>query len=165
MPAIHWVDPPIRIPSHELEHKMCSMVNPRRWRYARCYFFHIMDGDTIKILSVDDEPSITQSMRYIFTGPRYEVVTAANGADALARIDANPDAYDVIIIDQKMPRLTGVELVQEIRNRPFSGKIMVLSAHLSPDIRNAYDDMDVDIMIDKPFNIHELRTLLDKLET
>jgi DNA-binding response OmpR family regulator len=124
-----------------------------------------MDGGTIKILSVDDEPSITHSMRYIFNGPRYEVVTAENGADALARIDANPDMYDVIIIDQKMPRLTGVELVQEIRHRPFSGKIMVLSAHLSPDIRTAYDDMDVDVMIDKPFNIHELRTLLDKLET
>jgi DNA-binding response OmpR family regulator len=123
-----------------------------------------MGGTTIKILSVDDEPSITHSMRYIFTGPRYEVATAENGAEALARIDANPDMYDVIIIDQKMPRLTGIELVQEIRNRPYAGKIMVLSAHLSAEIRHAYDDMDVDVMIDKPFNIHELRSLLDQLE-
>jgi two-component system cell cycle sensor histidine kinase/response regulator CckA len=117
----------------------------------------------LKILTVDDEPSITQSMRFIFGGSRYEVTTADTGAEALAKIDADPEGYDVIIIDQKMPRLTGVELVHEIRNRPYSGKIMVLSAHLSPDIRSAYEQLDVDVMVDKPFDINDLRHLLDKL--
>jgi two-component system cell cycle sensor histidine kinase/response regulator CckA len=117
----------------------------------------------LKILTVDDEPSITQSMRFIFGGSRYEVTTADTGAEALAKIDADPAGYDVIIIDQKMPRLTGVELVHEIRNRPYSGKIMVLSAHLSPDIRSAYEELDVDVMVDKPFDINDLRHLLDKL--
>jgi len=118
---------------------------------------------TLRILAVDDERSITESMRFIFGGSRFQVTAAETGTDALAKIDADPDAYDVIIIDQKMPRLTGVELVQEIRQRPYSGKIMVLSAHLSPDIRSAYDELDVDVMIDKPFDIKELRVLLNQL--
>jgi DNA-binding response OmpR family regulator len=120
-------------------------------------------GATLRILTVDDEPSITHSMRFIFAGPRYEVTGAENGDDALAKLDANSDAYDVIIIDQKMPHLTGVELVAEIRKRGFAGKIMVLSAHLSSEIREAYEQMDVHVLLDKPFNIHELRSVLDNL--
>jgi DNA-binding response OmpR family regulator len=117
----------------------------------------------LNILTVDDERSITESMRFIFGGSRFEVTGADTGADALAKIDANPEHYDVIIIDQKMPRLTGVELVHEIRKRPYAGKIMVLSAHLSADVRTAYEELDVDVMIEKPFDINELRLLLDQL--
>jgi two-component system nitrogen regulation response regulator NtrX len=122
----------------------------------------IMDT-TLKILAVDDEPSIMHSMRYIFAGPRYEVTGAQDGDDALARLDAKSDVYDVIIIDQKMPHLTGVELVGEIKKRGFAGKMMVLSAHLSSEIRQAYEQMDVHVMLDKPFNIHELRSVLENL--
>lgn len=117
----------------------------------------------LKILAVDDEPSITQSMHFIFAGPHYEVTDAQDGDDALARLGANSDKYDVIIVDQKMPHLTGVELVQEIRKRGIGGKIMVLSAHLSPEIRQAYEQMDVHVLLDKPFDIHELRVALDRL--
>ena len=117
----------------------------------------------LKILAVDDEPSITQSMRFIFAEPRYEVTDAQNGDDALATLAASPDLYDIIIVDQKMPHLTGVELVGEIRKRGLPGKIMVLSAHLSADVRQAYEEMDVHVMLDKPFNIHELRSTVDQL--
>ena len=117
----------------------------------------------LKILTVDDEPSITHSMRYIFGGSQYEVTAADTGIEALAKIDADPERYDVIIIDQKMPRLTGVELVHEIRKRPYAGKILILSAHLSPEIRNAYEELDVDLMMEKPFNIKELREILDQM--
>jgi two-component system nitrogen regulation response regulator NtrX len=123
----------------------------------------VIMGAALKILAVDDEPSIMHSMRYIFSGPRYEVTGAQDGDDALARLDAKSDVYDVIIVDQKMPHLTGVELVQEIRKRGLAGKIMVLSAHLSSEVREAYEQLDVHVMLDKPFNIHELRSVLDKL--
>jgi len=118
---------------------------------------------TLRILTVDDERSITESMRFIFGGSRFQVTAAETGAEALAKIDADPEGYDIIIIDQKMPRLTGVELVHEIRQRPYSGKIMILSAHLSADVRSAYEELDVDVMIDKPFDIKELRVMLDRL--
>jgi DNA-binding response OmpR family regulator len=120
-------------------------------------------GTALNILTVDDERSITESMRFIFGQARFQVTAADSGAEALAKIDADPEYFDVIIIDQKMPRLTGVELVHEIRKRPFAGKIMVLSAHLSSDVRTAYEELDVDVMIEKPFDIQELRSMLDQL--
>jgi DNA-binding response OmpR family regulator len=118
---------------------------------------------SLKILVVDDEPSITQSMRFIFEQPRYELSSAQDGDDALAQVEAGPDRYDVVITDNNMPRLSGVELVRELRERSFGGKIMVLSAHLSSEIRKAYQQMDVDVMIEKPFDIGELRRVLDSL--
>ena len=117
----------------------------------------------LKILAVDDEPSITESIRFIFDWPRYEVTGVQDGGDALARLEANSGCYDVVITDQKMPHVTGVELVRELRKRRFAGKIMVLSAHLSCEVRNAYEQLDVHVMLEKPFNIHELRRAVDSL--
>jgi len=116
----------------------------------------------LRILAVDDNRAITDSMRFIFAGPRYQVTGVQDGDDALARLDAKSEAYDVIIVDQKMPHLTGVELVQEMRKRGIGGKVMVLSAHLSPEIREAYEQMDVHVILDKPFDIQDLRSALDR---
>jgi DNA-binding response OmpR family regulator len=112
---------------------------------------------TLRILAVDNEPSVTTSLRYVFAGPLYEMTTVASGHDALARLEAGSDKFDVIIVDQKMPNLTGVELVTAMRERGITSKIIVLSAHLLPDVRAAYEKMGVHIMFAKPFDIAELR--------
>lgn len=117
----------------------------------------------LKILAVDDEPSIATSMHYIFSRPRYELTSACDGNDALSRFSTDSAAYDVIITDNNMPYLTGVELVRRLRERGFQGKIMVLSAYLTPELRAAYAEMNVDVILDKPFNIHDLREKLDLL--
>lgn len=62
----------------------------------------------LKILAVDDNPAITHSMRFIFAGPRYQVTGVQDGDYALAKLDANSEPYDVIIVDQKMPHRRGV---------------------------------------------------------
>jgi DNA-binding response OmpR family regulator len=116
-----------------------------------------------KILAVDDSASIRRSMAFIFTAPRYDVISAPDANEALARLAATPDTYDVIIVDQKMPWLTGVELVQEIRNQAIRVKILVLSAYLSAEVREAYEKMHVNVILDKPFNIDELRLAVDRL--
>ena len=102
-------------------------------------------------------------MHYIFARPRYELTSACDGDDALARLSADPAPYDVIITDNNMPHLSGVELVRELKERGFRGKIMVLSAHLTPELRDSYAQMDVDVLLDKPFDIHQLRETLDLL--
>jgi len=117
----------------------------------------------LKILAVDDEPSITTSMHFIFEHPRYDVTSACDANDALAQLAADPAPFDVIITDDHMPHISGVELVRQLKERGFRGKIMVLSAHLTPALREAYAQMNVDVLVDKPFDIHELREKLDVL--
>ena len=116
---------------------------------------------TLRILAVDDNPEILRSMPFIFSNPRYEVTTASDGDDALAKLDATPNAYDVIIVDEKMPRLRGVELVESIRQRGIKSKVVVLSAHLSPPIREAYERMNIQVAMEKPFDVDELRSVVD----
>ena len=58
-----------------------------------------------KILAVDNEPSVTTALRYVFDGPQYDITCVGSGVDALARLDYSTP-FDVIIVDQKMPKLT-----------------------------------------------------------
>ena len=102
-------------------------------------------------------------MHYIFARPRYELTSARDGDDALAQLSADPAPFDVIITDERMPHLSGVELVRKLKERGFRGKIMVLSAHLTAELREAYAQMNVDVLLDKPFDIHQLRETLDLL--
>jgi CheY-like chemotaxis protein len=117
----------------------------------------------LKILAVDNEPSGTLSMRYVFDGPRYELTTVDSGAAALARLESSPYPYDVIIVDEKMPNLTGLELVRKIRERRAAGKIIVVSAHLSSETREAYQRLNVYVMLSKPFDVQMLRSAVDRL--
>ena len=122
-----------------------------------------MSASALRILAVDNEPSVTLSLRYIFTGPRYELNAVENGDAALARLDSGSEQYDIIIVDQEMPHMTGVELVEEMRKRGIPSKIMVVSAHLSSDVRAAYERMDVHVMFPKPFDVGQLRSAVDQL--
>src|ERR1700730_1926680 len=118
----------------------------------------------LRILAVDNELSVTLSLRYVFAGPRYELTCVASGDAALAELDASLDhPCDIIIVDHRMPHLTGLELVSAIRQRGITGKIVVVSAHLSSEIREAYERMDVHLIFSKPFNITELRCSVDRL--
>ena len=122
-----------------------------------------MSASALRILAVDNEPSVTLSLRYIFTGPRYELNAVENGDAALARLDSGSEQYDIIIVDQKMPHMTGVELVEQMRKRGITSKIMVVSAHLSSEVRAAYERMDVHVMFPKPFDVDQLRSAVDQL--
>src|SRR3954466_10045371 len=89
-------------------------------------FFKGMDTGALRILAVDNEPSVTCSLKFIFNAPRYDLCAVENGDAALARLDSGAEHYDVIIVDQKMPHMSGLELVEQLRNRGVDSKVMVL---------------------------------------
>ena len=117
----------------------------------------------LKILAVDDEPSIGASMHFIFARPLYELASALDGEAALARMAEDPEPFDVVITDSNMPGVCGLELVRQLRELNFPGKIVVLSAHLSTDVRAAYESMAVDAVMEKPFSVKALQAKLDQL--
>jgi DNA-binding response OmpR family regulator len=120
-------------------------------------------SSALKILAVDDEPAIAQSMRFIFERPLFELASAEDGETALAKMEQDPDPFDVVITDNNLPGVSGVELVRELRERHFPGKIMVLSAHLSADLRAAYQELAVDAIVDKPFSVNALQAKVRQL--
>ncbi|CAN5611781.1 N/A [soil metagenome] len=117
----------------------------------------------LRILTVEDETAVAQLLALVLCGPRCKVTAAADGWEALAKIDTASQPYDVVITDHKMPRVTGLDLVRQLRVREFAGKIVVLSAFLNEQNTHAYKALGVDLMIDKPFDMDELRHAIDVL--
>jgi two-component system, cell cycle sensor histidine kinase and response regulator CckA len=71
-------------------------------------------GGTERILVVDDEELIVDMNKFILERIGYKVVATTSSAKALAEISAHPDGFDLVITDQTMPELTGIELAQEV---------------------------------------------------
>ena len=118
---------------------------------------------TVSILAIDNEQSVTLSLRFVFAGPGYEMTTVSDGHTALAKLEARAEPFDVIIVDQKMPDLTGLGVVTAIRERGIGGKIIVVSADVSPDVRESFEQMKVDAIFSKPFDVAKLRAEVDRL--
>lgn len=111
----------------------------------------------MKILVVEDEKSIAHMIAMVLGGPTSKVTRAANGWEALIKIGATPQPFDVVITDHRMPRVTGLQLVRRLRAQDFGGKILVLSGQLSDEDIRAYDELSVDMMMSKPFDFDELQ--------
>jgi CheY-like chemotaxis protein len=73
------------------------------------------DGNQHRILVVDDEPLIRQTLSIILTEDGYEVATATDGFDALLQIKASTP--EVIISDLNMPQMSGFEFLSVVRRR------------------------------------------------
>jgi two-component system response regulator PhoP len=111
----------------------------------------------MQILVVEDEKAIAHMIAMVLGGPASKVVRARNGWEALIKVGATAQPFDVVITDHRMPRVGGLQLVRQLRAQKFGGKILVLSAHLSDEDIRAYEDLSVDMMMSKPFDFDELQ--------
>ncbi len=116
----------------------------------------------LHILAVDDEPIIGESISYVLEAPHRKIAVAKDGQEALAM--AAKENFDVIITDHRMPRSGGLELVRKLRQRKYTGKIVVLSAYLSEEHIGDYEELAVDEIVGKPFDSAELREVIAGLE-
>src|SRR5262249_61799992 len=98
-----------------------------------------MDRQPGAVLVVDDEASNRTILRHFLESRGIDVVDAADGAQALARLRERP--FDLILLDVVMPVLNGLEVLQEIRCSPTHGDvpvIMVTARDQSSDIVRAF---------------------------
>ena len=126
-----------------------------------------------RVLLVDDEPDIVETIQYVLEQEDYEVVTATNGIEALgtARIE-NPD---VIILDVMLPKENGYRVAKLIREDEAAGihssqiYIILLTARdLSHDEERERMFMEfsqADVMMYKPFDFDDLLRQIDVLLT
>ena len=106
-----------------------------------------------RILIVDDEPQILRTLRINLQARHYEVVTAADGAEALH--SAARDHPDLVVLDLGLPDIDGVKVVEKLRTwTPVP--IIILSGRLDSRGKVAALDAGADDYVTKPFNIGEL---------
>ncbi|WP_028849873.1 response regulator transcription factor [Thermocrispum municipale] len=115
----------------------------------------------MRILVVDDDRAVRDSLRRSLEFNGYSVDLASDGAQALEMIDANrPDA---MVLDVMMPRVDGLEVARRLRSRGDDLPILVLTARDAVSDRVAGLDAGADDYLPKPFALEELLARLRAL--
>jgi two-component system, OmpR family, response regulator MprA len=107
-----------------------------------------------RLLVVDDDPDVRDSLRRALGYAGYTVATAANGADALGSVARSP--VDLIILDVLMPMLDGLDTCRALRERGDATPVLALTALSTVDDRVNGLEAGADDYLVKPFALREL---------
>jgi putative two-component system response regulator len=115
--------------------------------------------DNPKILIVDDELGPREALRMILKDD-YQVVTAANGNEALAYL--YDTEFDVVVLDIRMPDINGIELLGKVKEMAPETEVVMITAYASVDTAtNALRLGALDYLI-KPFNASSVLDVVEK---
>jgi len=116
----------------------------------------------MNVLLVDDDAAIRQSLSDFIGKSGHRVVAGVDGQEALAELARGE--YPLVISDIFMPRMDGMELLREVRQRCPQTLVVLITGH--GDVKNAVEAMRngaYDYLL-KPVNVRELKLLLDRAE-
>jgi DNA-binding response OmpR family regulator len=108
-----------------------------------------------RILLADDEQSIQTLLSFPLRKDGYEVTTASDGREALARFSES--RYDLVVLDVMMPRMDGLEVCRRIRAR-HNVPIIMLTAKAEEIDKVLGLELGADDYITKPFSLREFRS-------
>ncbi len=109
----------------------------------------------MRVLIVEDEPTMLAALSDALVHERLTVDTACDGRDALSRMHVE-QAYDLVLLDLMMPHMDGLTFLRTIRTEGFAMPVLILTARdLTADKVTALD-MGADDYLTKPFDLHEL---------
>src|SRR6266487_3555957 len=111
-------------------------------------------GKKTRILIVEDEPAMVAGLRDNFEYEGYEVISAADGAEGLAR--ALADDPDLVVLDVMMPRMSGLDVCKQLKNKRPSLPIIMLTARGQEIDKVVGLELGADDYVTKPFSIREL---------
>jgi two-component system response regulator MprA len=114
-----------------------------------------------RLLVVDDDPDVRDSLRRALGYAGYAVATAANGADALTSVARSP--VDLIILDVLMPMLNGFDTCRALRERGDVTPVLTLTALDAVDDRVTGLEAGADDYLVKPFALRELLARVNAL--
>ncbi|HEX9181430.1 MAG TPA: response regulator [Burkholderiales bacterium] len=111
---------------------------------------------TKRVLIADDEPNIVMSLEFLMQRAGYQVQVATNGEEALRfATDVPPD---LMLLDVMLPRMSGFEVCQKVRENPSCGamKIIMLTAKGRDTEMAKGLAMGADAYVTKPFSTKDL---------
>ena len=108
----------------------------------------------MKLLLAEDEPAMSEAVKDILEYHRYQVDAVFDGKEALDYIHAGN--YDGIIMDIMMPRMTGLEVLGQIRKEGYRTPVLLLTAKSQIEDRIEGLDAGADDYLPKPFAMGEL---------
>ncbi|HTX65212.1 MAG TPA: response regulator [Opitutaceae bacterium] len=117
----------------------------------------------LTVLSVDDEPDITELARFHLRGAGYEVLTASSGREAIETVHARHP--DLVLLDLMLPDIDGFSVCEILRRNPATAAIpiIVVSAWSTAEARDTGFDLGVLDYVTKPFSPQDLLSRVNRL--
>jgi len=113
-----------------------------------------------RLLVVDDDPDTCANLSDIFTDLGYRVDVAHDGSEALKLVEQN--AYDLALLDLKMPGMNGLELYREIRRISSGTVAIIVTAFVSSDTAKSVIEAGAWRIVPKPINFGQLQSEVDE---
>jgi DNA-binding NtrC family response regulator len=114
-----------------------------------------------RILVVDDDEVIRQVNAEMLSRFGYEAETAEDGAAAWEALQAN--GYDLLITDNNMPNVSGVELVKKLRSAHMSLPVVLASGTIPTEAMNWNSSLQLAAMLFKPYTMDDLLVTVKKV--
>ena len=110
-----------------------------------------------RILLVDDQPMARRPLQVYLEELGYETLEADNGAEALELLDQGQE-FDLVISDNQMPVMTGMEFIQELAQRSYTSThpVILYSGNVTKEMKKHARALGVYAVLPKPYKLHEL---------
>ena len=118
-------------------------------------------GARRSVLVVEDDPSLRNTTRLILEHKGYEVSTARDGEDALESLRGA--TFDVVLMDIRMPGMSGVDVFEEIRMDGSRTAFVFMTAYAMDDVVSRVLEAGAVDVLRKPVDVDRLLALLDDL--
>ena len=107
----------------------------------------------LEVLIVDDEPLIRWSLRTGLSRRGHTVTEAADGRTALACLSADPERFQVVLLDYRLADRQDLSLLRDIRKLCPSCTVIMMTAFADPLMRDEAMSLGARAVIDKPFQV------------
>jgi two-component system chemotaxis response regulator CheY len=109
-----------------------------------------------RVMMVDDSATVRQALQMVLSDAGYDVLEAVDGQDALDKLSS--ESVDMLVTDLNMPKVDGIVLIQEIRQRPGNRfmPIIMLTTESQPEKKSAGKIAGASGWITKPFRPEQL---------
>lgn len=115
------------------------------------------------VLVVDDEDALRTVLTSELSNEGYEVRNASDGDEAIAELQKAK--YDLVLLDIKMPRMNGFEVLKFIKEQQPKTKVVMLTGFA--DLKNAIESkkLGADDFVSKPYDLVDLLTTIERVLT
>jgi two-component system phosphate regulon sensor histidine kinase PhoR len=115
-----------------------------------------------KVLVVEDKPEMIQILTDYVLGPQgYVALTALNGEEGLHK--ALSEEPDLVILDLRMPKMSGLQVLQALREQQFSAPVIVITAYGSEDVVVRALRLGASDYVAKPFELDEMIDIIERV--
>ena len=117
--------------------------------------------DKNRLLVVDDEEALRTVLSSELTSEGYDVQAAADGQEAISELEKG--TFDLVLLDIKMPRMNGFEVLKYVKEKHPKTKVVMLTGFA--DLKNALESkkLGAEDFVSKPYDLVDLLTTIERV--